>query len=444
MRSWVVLLLCLIASAHAAAQQGMTRAEFYSKLESYFDRELIADLDDSFAGDDYRFYSWDAGDFSGDGNYDLACAVRRARDNSRRMYVYLFADIDGFLTRIAVKEYRFIELPLEVGVTIRYGVCYITEKLQQYDWRITGYRFDGIALVEVAAYRTQRIGSYTLEQTLSYPQLRKYERWSQTRSGNVVLERRLSVVPIYPRGFLPGHGFQRRAVLTSVDYVERGAFYWSGPEDCSMSLAGAYDSNYLYLAIEVRDDELAVGTCDSCPADRLELWFDLYAADSVLPSIALRREKRGVSLRQQPDAPLAGIGVQLGNFRTVPPNLRLMASDSSMLTRLRMRAMADVLAHAERNATGYMLRVRIPWLFLASQFLPPFQRPVPMGVLIRITDVDNEFRPEETTLFDNAMYQVGNIASEGEFLLMPVGQQFGSVEYVFLDRIVEQLRRRGF
>lgn len=444
MRSAIVVVQCLIALAGAVAQQGMTRAEFYGKIEAYFDRELIADLDQNFAGNDYRFYSWDAGDFSGDGNYDLACAVRRPRDNSRRIFVYLFADIDGFLTRIAVKEYRFIELPLEVGVAIRYGVCYITEKLQQFDWRITGYKFDGIALIEVTTYRTQRIGNFTLEQTLSYTQLRRYERWSQTRSGNIVLERRCGVVPIYPRGVLPGHGYKRHAVMTSVDYVERGAFYWSGPDDCSMTVAGAYDSNYLYLAIEVRDDELVVGTCDSCPADRLEMWFDLYAADSLLPSIALRREKRGVSLRQQPDAPQVGIGVQLGNFGTVPPSVRLLVSDSTMLTRLRLRAMADVLPHVERNATGYLLRIRIPWLILASQFLPPFHRRVPIGVLLRVADVDNEFRPEETTLFDNAMYQAGIVSSEGELVLMPIDQQFGNVGYIFLDRIVEQLRRRGF
>jgi hypothetical protein len=441
---WIVLVLVLVPFCQVVAQHGMSRTEFYRKLEAYFDRELIGDLDKSFSREDYQFYSWDAGDYSGDGNDDLICTVRRTSDKSKRMYVYLFVDIDGFLTQLAIKEYRFIELPLEVGVVVRYGVCYITQKLQQFDWSITGYRFDGVALIEVTSFRTRRVGSYTLEQTFTYPRLERHERWTQTRTGNPLLERRCSVTPIYPRGFLLSHGYQRRATMTSVDYVERGSFYWEGPADCSLSLAGAYDSAYLYLALEVRDDQLVLAACDSCIADRLELWFDLYSADTSLPSIALRREKRGLTLRHQPDAPLVGIDVQLGNIHSLSPSIRLMVNDSSLLTRVRMRAAADVHPHIERTANGYVLRLRIPWLLFAQPFMPPFHRPTTMGMIVRVFDVDNEFRPEETTIFSNTMYQAGEMASEGEMLLMPVGERLGRVDYVFFDRIVEQLRRRGF
>ncbi|MCX8051830.1 MAG: hypothetical protein N3B17_08070 [Chlorobi bacterium] len=435
----------LLTSAIASAQSGMTRDEFYRKLESYFDRELIGDLDSAFPDPrSVTFYSWDAGDFSGDGNYDLACVVRHRAEKDKRLWVYLFVDTDGFLTLVTRKEYRFVELPLEVGVVVRYGVCYVTEKLQQFNWRITGFRFDGIALLTVSEYRTQRVGSFTLDRSLDYMRLQIAERVTTTLTGNLAVERKCAVVPIYPRGVIPGHGYRRRAQASSIDYVQRGAYYWSGPDDCSTTLAGAYDTSYLYLTIAVRDDEVVTAYCDTCPADRLELWFDLYMPDSTLPSIALRREKRGVSIRRRPDAPLVGIGIHLGNFDAQPASVKLLVSDSSMLTRLRMKAFADVAIHAERQSEGYVVRLRIPWLLMSGDRIPPFRKPTPLGVLVSITDVDNEFRPEEATIFCNAMYDPSIVATEGELVILPEGEGYGNVEYVYAERIVEQLQRGGF
>ncbi|MCX7936753.1 MAG: hypothetical protein RMK00_00295 [Bacteroidota bacterium] len=429
----------------AFGQEGMRRDEFYRKLESYFDRELIGDLNRAFPNErDYTFYSWDAGDFSGDGNHDLACVVRHRAEKGKRLWVYLFADVDGFLTQIAVKEYRFVELPLEVGVVIRYGICYVTEKLQQYNWRIRGYRFDGIALVEVTTYETRRIAGYTVEQMISLSALERNERWIVTLSNAVVLERKCAVVPIYPRGFLPTHGYQRMARIQSVDYVLQGAFYWNGAEDCSVAMAGAYDTNYLYMTIAVRDDEVVSPYCDTCAADRLELWFDTYTGDTSLPSIAVRREKRGIAMRQRPDAPLVGLAVQLGNFSTKLPTAKLLLSDSSMLTRLRQKAFADVALYAERTLVGYIVRIRLPWMLLSSEPIVPTSRPRTIGLVLQIIDIDNEFRPEEATVLANAKYQPGVVATEGEIVLMPSGEQYGRVEYVYDDRIIEQLRRRGF
>ncbi len=428
------------------AQQGMTREEFYRKLESYFDRELIGDLNKAFpSAEELTFYSWDAGDFSGDGNYDLACVVRHRAEKGKRLRVYLFVDIDGFLTQIAAKDFRFIELPIEVGVVIRYGVCYITEKLQQFNWRYTGYRFDGFALIQTTVFQTRRVGSYTQQQVLDYARLQRSERWSITQSGNLELERRCGIVPLYPRRKPLSHGYQRRVWLTSVDYVLRGSYYWQGPQDCSFSIAGAYDSTFVYLSLAVRDDAVVTGYCDTCAADRVELWFDLFKSDTGLPSIALRRVKRGYVLRTRPDAPMVGLGISLGDFEQKPASVKLLVSDSSLLTRLRLRTLPDVVALSERDSSrGYIVRIRIPWLLLSSDFVPTESSTQAIGFLAFVTDVDNEFRPEEATVIANAMYNDGVIATEGELVVLPAGALLGSVEYVHADLIVGQLRRRGF
>ncbi|MCX7929298.1 MAG: hypothetical protein N2663_01040 [Chlorobi bacterium] len=444
-KTLAALVIGVMLTTLSLAQSGMTRDEFYRKLELYFDRELISDLDTVFS--DARgttFYSWDAGDFSGDGNYDLACVVRHRAEKGKRLWVYLFVDVDGYLTHIATKEYRFVELPLEVGVVIRYGICYITEKLQQFNWRITGYRFDGIALVTATEYRTRRLGSYTLDQTLSYAGLEIREQWTTTLSGNPVLERKCSLVPIYPRGVIPGHGYQRRAHVASVDYVQRGAYYWSGPDDCSMTLAGVYDTSYLYLTVAVRDDEVVIAYCDTCPSDRLELWFDLFVSDSTLPSIAVRREKRGITIRRRSDAPLVGLSIHFGNFQQQLPRAILLVNDSSMLTRLRMKAFADVAIHAMRQQHGYIVRLRIPWLMLSSDLMPMDRSTKHIGAIVTITDVDNEFRPEEATVLSNTAYDPSVIATEGELIVLPESEVFGNVEYVYADRIIRQLRLRGY
>ncbi|GIV53956.1 MAG: hypothetical protein KatS3mg039_0474 [Candidatus Kapaibacterium sp.] len=444
-RAFGLVLVGLLVPMVGLAQQGMMREEFYRKLESYFDRELIGDLNVAFPSpENVVFYSWDAGDFSGDGNYDLACVVRNRAEKGKRLWVYLFVDVDGFLTQIAAKEYRFIELPLEVGVVVRYGVCYITEKLEQFNWRITGFRFDGIALIKTSEFHTHRLGSFTQEQTINYVTLQRNERWTTTRSGNLELERKCGIVPLYPRGVTLSHGYQRRAHLTSVDYVVRGAYYWQGPEDCSLTIGGAYDSAFVYLSLVVRDDQVVTGYCDTCAADRIELWFDLYQGDSSVPSLAVRRTKRSYIIRQRPDAPLIGLGLHLGDFAGKPPTVKLLVSDSSMLTRLRLKSLADVAIYGELQSDGYAVRIRIPWLLLAAELAPPHSRPSVLGFLAQVTDIDNEFRPEEATVFANAMYQSGVVASEGEMIAMPPGEQFGTVEYVHADAIVGQLRRRGF
>lgn len=443
---WIICATVAVVIGYSGyAQQGMSRDEFYRKLESYFDRELISDLDHAFpSANDVTFYSWDAGDFSGDGNDDLACVVRNRADKGKRVRVYLFVDVDGYLTQIAVKEYRFIELPLEIGVVVRYGVCYITEKLQQYNWRMTGYRFDGIALIQTSVFTTRRVGSFTQEQTLLYSDLQRRERWSVTATGNVELERKCGVVPLYYRGITPSHGYRRRAQLGSVDYVLEGAYYWNGPNDCSLVIGGAYDSAYVYLSLVVRDDAVVTGYCDTCIADRMELWFDLFTSDSALPSLAVRRTKRSYVIRQRPDAPMIGVEIRLGDFADKPPSVKLLVSDSSMLTRLRLKSLTEVAVHSEQTDDGYLVRIRIPWLLLSSEFVPPSAMTTILGFLAKVIDVDNEFRPEETTVFANAMWKPTMIATEGELALVPQGEQFGSVEYVHAGIVIEQLRRRGF
>jgi hypothetical protein len=141
---------------------------------------------------------------------------------------------------------------------------------------------------------------------------------------------------------------------------------------------------------------------------------------------------------------MIGVEIRLGDFADKPPSVKLLVSDSSMLTRLRLKSLTEVAVHSEQTDDGYLVRIRIPWLLLSSEFVPPSAMTTILGFLAKVIDVDNEFRPEETTVFANAMWKPTMIATEGELALVPQGEQFGSVEYVHAGIVIEQLRRRGF
>jgi hypothetical protein len=141
-RILLTVFIFIIAVNSLFSQSGSRFPDFAKKLEYYFHKDLIADLQKSLPqGVNYTIWGWDVGDFSGDGNYDVAFVVRLASERKRLVQVYLFVDMDGFLTQVAKFPYKFIETPLEVGIIIKSNACLITKKNKQFNWSIRGQFF---------------------------------------------------------------------------------------------------------------------------------------------------------------------------------------------------------------------------------------------------------------------------------------------------------------
>ena len=128
-----LFLFLIVFSVKTYSQNGMTFEELNSKIATYFDEALIKDVQKLLPeGDNYRIWGWDVGDFSNDGYYDLAFAVRKFGVGNRKVDVYLFCDIEGYLVKVGQYEKDFFEIPLEVGIVIKDNVCYITQKEKQF------------------------------------------------------------------------------------------------------------------------------------------------------------------------------------------------------------------------------------------------------------------------------------------------------------------------
>ncbi|MGA2298584.1 MAG: hypothetical protein ABSG15_13645, partial [FCB group bacterium] len=67
----------------------MRFAELAKKLEPYYDEDMIADIKKQLPqGSDYSIWGWDIGDYSGDGNNDLAVSIKIAGEKKRVSQVY--------------------------------------------------------------------------------------------------------------------------------------------------------------------------------------------------------------------------------------------------------------------------------------------------------------------------------------------------------------------
>ncbi|MFY8161917.1 MAG: hypothetical protein ACOVNU_11350, partial [Candidatus Kapaibacteriota bacterium] len=121
----MIIGIFIISNKELKCQAGMKFPEFAEKLEQYYDAALIADLRKSLPQTDYAIWGWDVGDFSGDGFTDVAFAVRIRGDKKNRVVVYLFVDIEGYLTQVGQFSYSYVELPLENGVVIKQNTCYL-------------------------------------------------------------------------------------------------------------------------------------------------------------------------------------------------------------------------------------------------------------------------------------------------------------------------------
>jgi hypothetical protein len=99
------------------------------------------------------------------------------------MDVYLFADINGYLIKVGQFKYEYVEIPLEVGVAIEYGIVFITQKFKQFHWRIESYLLENGSLIKNSTFTTSRIGKLTNETSKNFYNLRNTERFLITQTG---------------------------------------------------------------------------------------------------------------------------------------------------------------------------------------------------------------------------------------------------------------------
>ena len=434
---FVILLFILASSINVFAQSGIRYNEFIKKLERYFDSELIADITNEIGMVDFSVWSWDAGDFSDDDINDVAFCIRRTGMKDKYMEVYLFSDIDGFLVKVGQFKIEYVELPLEVGVAIRNGAVYITQKFKQFHWKIVSYKLVNGSLIKYSDYTTSRIGKLTREIENNYVYLRNTERYLFTTSGKIDFLATYHTIPSYSRNRFIYKGITDTAYINDIMFCPAGAYWWDGAADFSFSVSSVYDNNFLYLTINVQDDTVAQPYSSIQNGEAIEVWIDPTNYTNGSDRFATGKDDVTYKKMQQND--LYKIEIYAGDFINKEPTMTLIKTSGDKTTKEEMNN--NVVANMTDN--GYSVMFKIAFSSLGTS-VPRTDTMIEWGMTVRVIDVDNEFRPERHTILQTSLFEERNPSSLGSIIFIPDNKWYGEAENIYTKKIIQALEEYGF
>jgi len=427
------------------AQSGMKFEELSKKLEPYFALELIEDIKSELPENGgYSIWGWDVGDFSGDGYYDLAISVKFHNDKSKTVKVFQFIDSEGFLTKVGQYDFKYFELPLEIGVSIKDNICFITQKRKLFDWEIIGYRFINGDLIKLDNFETYRIDPYTYEKYRNYQTCETREKYLLTKNNNVEFYANYISIPSYERGKMMYHGFANYITTSFPDFTVGGAFYYRGNEDASYSIKSNYDSENLYFTINIIDDEVVPTRCDSCKGDNIDLWFDLFPLIDSSNRFVKEINSKSISFRNEPDTGLYCISISPGDFMNKMPFVSNIKTTDEVKFDQKLSANKIKITSSLFDG-GYRLKIKIPYEIFDIVIMPDLvDEMTSIGFTLIVNDMDNEFRAEETSQIATSKFIQNSPISFGELIFIPSKQWYGESNNIYKSSILKNLENFGF
>lgn len=443
MQSLAILLFLLIPT-YLFSQSGMMYDDFKRKLEPYFAEELVKDIDNAMPqGAEFRIWGWDVGDFSADGFNDVALSINITGTRKRECIVYLFIDNDGYLVNVSRYTIPYIDLPLEVGVVIRDTTCYVVQKRRSEYWMMKGYRYRYGSVVLYDEFISNRIEMFAHEGYRNYLTLNTKDKYL-TQKGEQSLALDYLTIPCYERGRHLYAGIASEVKVENVGSVNSGAFYWYGPQDASFRVRMVYDDDYMYIRIAVTDSSIVTGWCDTCISDRLELWLDVTPSEELGGSRYIASIDRSkIQARNTSDSGLYSIGIKIGDFADKRPSVTISTTDDMDVNQ--DAALQQVRVVTAQRSDGYIVKIRIPFALIGYARVPLDESGfTELGCSFVLYDVDNDFRPEETTVIATSRISPLNPSSYGTVIFVPNGMWYGETSNIFADAVLGALRELGF
>lgn len=422
----------------ARAQESITFEKLAELLDPYFAPELVGDVKTVLPAAPFDVWGFDVGDYSGDGYNDLMVSIRLRSDRKNEMQVFYFVDIEGMLEVVRQESAKFVELPIEVGVTIGNGNAYLLYKREEYSWEIFGRRYrDGVVML-VDRYTTSRNVALTHEQYRNYQTLECFDRYLRVRDEEEVFRADFLTVPSYRRGRHISAGYAQTITASTSDFLLDGAYYWTGENDLAVNVRSAWDAQYLYYNVMVDDDE-TVPSVEAGTGDHVEIWLDLYGYGDRLTTGSRKQDFRLTS-----DTNIYGLMVSLGDLLEQEPGVEI--STTNLFDEGQTRATSKVRAVASRIDSGWSLKIRIPFALFGYETTPIDENSLlEIGSSVIVHDVDNPYRPEEVTMMGTSHnFDSTKPATFGAIVLVPPTMHYGESENIFLDQVKERLQEIGY
>lgn len=432
--------LLLVSPPGLTAQEAISFDRLQELLDPYFAAELIGDIKSALPKSPFDVWGFDVGDYSGDGFNDFIVSIRVRKEKGNKMRIYHFVDVEGILELIREETAKFVELPIEVGVTIGDGNAYLLVKRDETGWDVWGRRYEDGVIMLVDTYRTDQGNALIHESYRNYQSLSGWERYLRVRNEQEVFRADFLTIPSYMRGRHVSSGFAMTATADRAEHILKGAYYRADETDLLLRVRSAWDREYLYFNVIVDDDEVVpyAEGIDSV-GDRLEIWIDAYIWGDRLRGGGNRTTFRTVS-----DSNIYGLTIDLGDLAEVEPGIKV--STTNLFDEGQSRATSGIKAIASKHDRGWSLRIRIPFALFGFKEAPVAEDALlSLGASVVVHDLDNQWRPNELTQMTMSHnFDRTKPATFGELILVPSSLNYGESRNVYFPQVKERLEEIGF
>ncbi len=437
---------------------------------------------------DARVWGLAIGDFTNDTLPDLAISIYDHGRGGNTVHVYLFEnEHNKKLVNRFQKEISFVESPIEVGLTVEGSVVTITRRTGPENWDQEGYSIESgdVTLIDRFETSQQDVASSTISTTASKPRelghevyrnyenLRSRESYFTGSTGDALLSESFITMPAYGRSreIYPGYGHIFSD--SSTDFILSGVGFRRDATDLSIrSMQTAYNDDYLYIAIRVRDDYVIGGQPKIENNDRVSFWFD-----TKYTGYRLNRDRRLLSMEGGFPTFRTALDSLVSNITFALPAhpgkvTQITYGSLAPLNALQQDGLKNVMAlmayDTDRGVVnGYRLTLRIPFAFLGFETNPEhaYETPVSfasqddssdmtsnasitnaatLGFTALVYDVDDFAHPNEVTIQGTSKYEEGNPATLGTLVLEPNAQYYGEVHATYLDKLRTSMTGAGY
>jgi hypothetical protein len=360
------------------------------------------------------------------------------------MYIYLFVDMDGYLVKIAEYVYKYQNMPLEVGVVIRDNTCLLTKKNRQYDWEITGYRFDNGAILKVDEYKIRRIKSLTYESYVNYDNMQNKHKFFQTSSGKIRVNAKYLTIPCYDRNRYIYKGFNNKLLANEIDFVPAGAYYWDGDDDLSYKIDSYYDKDYLYFDFYVKDDKIITDNCSSCVYESMGIWLDVNKYDENNTRL-IKTKRNSIEPQKSQKKGLYYLKFAPGNFVDIKAHLLEIVSTDELSQYQKEKVNEIIVSAGQYDSNYYMVNIKIPVLILGLESVAlQDEKFTELGCTAIVYDSDNPYNADEITELGTSRIDPKDSKTFGTLLIVPNGKWYGDVINIYKDKVIENLKEFGF
>ncbi|MGE5401824.1 MAG: hypothetical protein ACM3S2_15595 [Ignavibacteriales bacterium] len=418
----IYILLLLTAISYA---QTITFDEFLTISKGSLNREALLKIRDIFPKN-FVITALDYADFSGDNKNDIAIAIRPLNRHDKKIYVYLFCDSLRNYVMIHADTLEFFELPIEIGFSIAKNVCYITQKLRDRNWAITGYSFKKNELTLVDYYTTdvqnlgrkQEIGTENYD---NYSNLQSFVGFYDVVTLNEFKKSTFFYHPVYDkkRNVYPGYG--RNITVSDV-------WKWSDETPNSETHYGSvqFSRDGTDLLLELTLSRSFSSLLDTSSVNEIQLCFDRSTTRLLK---APGQSRKGFRFRESIDEDVARFVMR---FRMN------QLSGTSIIPNIGKNFInpeAEDLKFSYDYSDDLILRFRVP-----LQMFNLSKESSEMGVFI---SAECKLKDGSTVLFRDTNGDYMDPSSYARLVFLEAGQHYGSVDNSKFSEIADKLRANG-